>query len=488
MSIPSSQYDPLIQQIAKYAIEPRPLSPESETNATLNLLDSLACALLALQNKHCQQRLGPYFSSSNTDGGVQILGTQWQLPPDQAAFNLGCMIRWLDFNDYFGGEEWAHPSDNIATLWILCEHTQQESNWTVANLLEFIVKAHEIQGILAMNHGLNRYGIDHVAFVKIASTAVACAILKMDIDQCCAAISLALVDGQALRTYRHKPNTGPRKSWAAGDACARAVRLAYMAQQGEPGYPLALSTPEWGAQDVLCDGQQWELAQPLDQYIINHCSFKLPSPTEFHAQTALEAAIQLSSTLENKLDQIEKIVIETQESGFRIINKTGPLTNPAARDHCIQYIVAIGLVYGELTAEHYEETIAQNPQIDLLRAQMEVIHNKEFSNAYADPTKRAVANAVQIYFQDGSCSPRVQIDFALGQPQRRKEAVPILLNKLKLAVEDTFDPIKAERIMDTCRDFASISKLTVNTLTSMLCQEIKQTHREDLFQSLQEDV
>ena len=385
----------------------------------------------------------------------------------------------VGYNDYWGGEEWAHPSDNLGAILAVADYLSHHGhNFTVKDILQAMIKTHEIQGVFCIDNSLNRQGIDHVMFVKLASTAVVSHMLGCSFEQSCAAISLACVDGQALRTYRHAPNTGPRKSWAAGDTLRRAVQLALMAKNDEPGYPSALTAPEWGFYAVSFDDKAFHMAQPFAEHIINNNSFKLPYPTEFHAQTALEAAIKLHQQVDGRWNDIEKITIETLESGFRIINKTGPLYNPADRDHCIQYIVAIGLIYGTLEEEHYEDHIAANPLIDELRNRMDVIHNQEFTASYQDQQKRAVTNAVTVHFNNGSSTERIQIDYALGQPQRREEAQPALKKKLLSALEAHYSSEHSQYIAETIFNQSTLLTMPCQQFIDMLCQGCKETQAE----------
>lgn len=365
--------DQLLEEIADYTVNAKISSEEAIETARYVLMDTLGCGILALKYPECAKHLGPIAPGTVVPNGTRVPGTQFELDPVHGAFNIGCMIRWLDYNDTWLAAEWGHPSDNLGAILACADYVSRQrlaagkEPLTIHDVLTAIVKAHEIQGVLALENSLNRNGLDHVLFVKVASTAVACSLLGGTKQDVVNAVSQAWVDNSSLRTYRHAPNTGSRKSWAAGDATSRGVRLAMMTLKGEMGYKTALSAPMWGFQDVLFGGKELTLARPLDSYVIENVLFKISYPAEFHAQTAAEAAIRLHPEVKNRLDDIDQIVITTHESAIRIIDKTGELHNPADRDHCLQYITAIGLIYGDITADHYEDETAQNPEIDRLR-------------------------------------------------------------------------------------------------------------------------
>ncbi|MFV1981975.1 MAG: bifunctional 2-methylcitrate dehydratase/aconitate hydratase, partial [Thiohalomonadales bacterium] len=419
------QPDKLLVDIAEYVIDVGIESQTAQNSAQLCLMDALGCALLALEYSACSRILGPIVADTVVPHGVPVPGTSWQLDPVQAAFNIGCMIRWLDFNDTWLAAEWGHPSDNLGAI-LACtdfmsrrRQNENRAPLTMASVFSAMIKAYEIQGILALENSYNRVGLDHVVLVKVASTAVATHLLGGDKTQIINALSNAWIDGQSLRTYRHAPNTGPRKSWAAGDATSRAVWLALLAMKNEPGYPSALSAHEWGFNDVLFKGKPQQIARPFGSYVIEHILFKVSFPAEFHAQTAVECAFQLYPQIKHRLDDIDKITVSTQEAGHRIIDKTGPLFNPADRDHCLQYMVAIGLIFGELSADHYEDEIALDPRIDKLREKMIVVEDPQYSRDYIDPDKRAIPNAIQIRFKDGSSTAKIEVRYPLGHPRRR---------------------------------------------------------------------
>ena len=467
--------DPLLVSIADYARETVIDSERAYETARYCLMDTLACAFQALKYPACTKLLGPVVPGAVMPGGARVPGTAFELDPVQAAFNIGATVRWLDFNDTWLAAEWGHPSDNLGAILAVADYLARKSerlgsrSLTVRDVLTCMIKAHEIQGILALENSFNRVGLDHVLLVRIASTAVVTTLLRATREQAISALSNAWLDGGALRTYRHAPNTGSRKSWAAGDAASRAVRLAFIAMTGEMGYPSALSAPKWGFQDVLFKGKPVTLARPLASYVMENVLFKISYPAEFHAQTAVEAAVQLHPHVKGRLDDIERIVIETQESAVRIIDKTGPLANPADRDHCIQYMVAVPLLFGRLTAADYEDEVASDPAIDALRARMEVRENATFTQEYYAPDKRYIGNAVQVFFRDGSCTARVRVDVPIGHRQRRAEGVPILMRKFSAAVEEHFERHKAEAIKSLFATPETIDAVRVTDFMSALC-------------------
>ena len=423
--------DELIVELAEYAANYIVDSREAIDTARYNLIDTLGCGLLALRYPECVKHLGPVVPGATLIDGARVPGTAWQLDPVQAAFNIGAMIRWLDFNDAWLAAEWGHPSDNLGGILALADYLSRvkQKTFTVADVLAAMIKAHEIQGILALENSYNRVGLDHVLLVRVATAAVATAMLGGNKNQIISALSNAWTDGGALRLYRHTPNTGPRKSWAAGDATSRGVRLALMAMQGEMGYPSALTAKQWGFYDVLFKGKPFILGRPLGSYVMENVLFKISFPAEFHAQTAVEAAFHLHNQVKDRIEQIDKVIITTHESAIRIIDKSGPLHNPADRDHCIQYMTAVGLIFGELTADHYEDTIARDPRIDALRAKMICVEDSQYSKDYLDPQKRSIANAVQVFFKDGSSTEKVVVEYPIGHRRRRAEGMPLLVKK-----------------------------------------------------------
>ena len=444
--------DAVLTAIADYA---RNFTVGSETayeTARYCLMDTLACGFQALKYPACRKLLGPLVPGAVMPGGARVPGTSFELEPVQAAFNIGAMIRWLDFNDTWLAAEWGHPSDNLGAILAVADYLARNAVMSgktplrVREVLTAMIKAHEIQGVLALENSFNRIGLDHVILVRVASTAVVTSLLGGSLEQVVNALSNAWIDGGALRTYRHAPNTGSRKSWAAGDATSRAVRHALMALAGEMGYPSALSAKTWGFYDVLFRGKPFSLPQPFGSYVMENVLFKISYPAEFHAQTAVEAAMTLHPKVRDRLADIERIVIETQEPGVRIIDKVGPLANPADRDHCIQYMVAVPLIFGRLTAEDYEDAIAADPRIDDLRAKMQVRENPKFTEEYYAPDKRYIGNAIQVFFRDGHHTERVQVDFPVGHRKRRAEGMPVLVRKFEASVEAHFSAKQAERI------------------------------------------
>ncbi len=450
-------FDALLAQIADYTLDTARASGSAEAldTARLCLMDTLGCGLLALSYPACTKLLGPVVPGATLPGvGARVPGTSFELDPVQAAFNIGATVRWLDFNDTWLAAEWGHPSDNLGAILAVADYLSRRGEpLTMRDVLVAMIQAHEIQGILALENSFNRVGLDHVLLVRIASTAVATRLLGGTRDDLLNALSNAWIDGGALRTYRHAPNTGSRKSWAAGDATSRAVRHALLALKGEMGYPSALSAARWGFQDVLFKGNEVRLpAQGFGTYVMEHVLFKISFPAEFHAQTAVEAAVTLHPQVIGRLPEIARIVIETQESGKRIIDKTGPLSNPADRDHCIQYMTAVGLIKGGLTAEDYEDDAAADPRLDHLRATMGVVENADFTRNYLDPAKRSIGNAVQVFFNDGSATERVAVEYPIGHRRRRAEGVPVLIEKFERNLRTRLSARQAESVAALCAD------------------------------------
>ena len=448
--------DAVLSDIAAYVLADARFPDEARETARLCLMDSLGCALAALDFPACTRLLGPVVPGATLAGGARVPGTHYELDPVQAAFDIGAMIRWLDFNDTFLAAEWGHPSDNLGAILAVADYLDRRSEETggpvvtMGDVLTRMIEAHEIQGVIALENSFNRVGLDHVLLVRVASTAVAAAMLGGSREQVVNALSNAWVDGGALRTYRHAPNTGSRKSWAAGDAASRAVRLALMALRGEMGYPSALSARGWGYYDVLFEGRPFSFTQPYGSYVMENVLFKVSFPAEFHAQTAVEAALQLHETVKERLGDVRRVVVETQEAGVRIIHKTGPLDNPADRDHCLQYMVAIPLIHGRLTARDYEDEAAADPRVDALRERMEVRENPRFTVDYLDPGKRAIANAVQVFFRDGSSTPRVEVPYPVGHRRRRREGAPLLRDKFERHLRARLPEAACESILRTC--------------------------------------
>ncbi|MGM0676033.1 bifunctional 2-methylcitrate dehydratase/aconitate hydratase [Ectothiorhodospira marina] len=450
--------DPELTAIADYVCGDPITSTEALDTARHCLMDSLACALLALQYPECTKHLGPVVPGTLVPNGTRIPGTSFQLDPIQGAFNIGAMVRWLDFNDTWLAAEWGHPSDNLGAILAVADHLSRQAvanghpPLTMDRVIQAMVKAHEIQGVLALENSFNQVGLDHVVLVKVASAAVSAHLLGARHDQVVDAVSQAFVDGQALRTYRHAPNAGSRKSWAAGDACGRAVRLAMMVMKGEMGLPSVLSAPRWGFYDVLFKGQPFRFQRPYGSYVMEQILFKISFPAEFHAQTAVEAALALHDQVKDRLDEIDRVELTTQDSAIRIISKQGPLYNPADRDHCLQYMVAIPLIFGELTARHYEDDIAADARIDALREKMQVVEDARYSREYHDPDKRSIANAVQVFFKDGTHTDKVEVEYPIGHRRRRDEGLPELERKFEGALRSRFTKGRAQEILALCAD------------------------------------
>jgi 2-methylcitrate dehydratase len=444
--------DALLVEIADYVLDTSIGSQEAFDTARLCLMDALGCAMAALEFPACTRLLGPVVPGTRVPDGARVPGTPYHLDPVLAAFNLGAMIRWLDYNDTWLAAEWGHPSDNLGGILMVADWLSRQAitagmpPLTVKEVLVAMIQAYEIQGVLALENSFNRVGLDHVLLVKIASTAVAERMLGGSKAEIINAVSNAWIDSAALRTYRHAPNTGSRKSWAAGDATSRAVHLALMARKGEMGYPSALTAKTWGFQDVLYQGKPVVLGRPFGSYVMENILFKVSFPAEFHAQTAVEAAIQVHPMVSERLDQIERVVITTQESAKRIIDKTGPLYNPADRDHCIQYMTAVGLIKGDLTASDYEDEAAADARIDILRAKMTCVESPAYTRDYLDPEKRSIANAVQVFFQDGSSTPAIAVEYPIGHRRRRNEAVPLLAEKFQANLGTRFSERQFSKI------------------------------------------
>ncbi|HTV77769.1 MAG TPA: bifunctional 2-methylcitrate dehydratase/aconitate hydratase [Steroidobacteraceae bacterium] len=466
--------DALLTQIASYAHSPPAPSALAMTTAQQCLMDTLACGLMALKVPACARLIAPVVPGAVMAGGARVPGTSLELDPVQGAFAIGAMIRWLDFNDTWLAAEWGHPSDNLGGILAVADYLSRQhlmhgrAPLTVADVLAAMVRAHEIQGVLALDNSFNRVGLDHVLLVRVATTAVVCAMLGGSLQQITDAVSNAWADGGALRAYRHAPNTGSRKSWAAGDATSRGVRHALLALAGEMGYPTVLSAPRWGFQDVLFGGKALAVPQPFGSYVMENVLFKISWPAEFHAQTAVECALSLHAAVRERLDDIDRIVIETQEPGVRIIDKTGPLGNPADRDHCIQYMVAVPLIFGRLTAADYEDEVAADPRIDRLRSLMQVRENPDFTRDYYDPTRRFIGNAVQAFFRDGSATQRAQVDFPVGHRRRRAEGAPLLIAKFESAVQAHYPAKQAARVLALFADAARLAALSVNEFMAEL--------------------
>ncbi|MGQ4879462.1 2-methylcitrate dehydratase [Billgrantia sp. LNSP4103-1] len=481
------EYDDELQKIADYVLDYRIESDEAMDTARYCLMDTLGCGLLALRFPECTKHLGPLVEGTVVPNGARVPGTSFRLDPVKAAWDIGCIIRWLDYNDTWLAAEWGHPSDNLGAILALADFLSQqriaqgEAPLTMRDVLEAMIKAHEIQGVLALDNSFNRVGLDHVVLVKVASTAVAAHLMGADREQLLSALSHAWADGQSLRTYRHAPNAGSRKSWAAGDATSRGVRLADIALRGEMGIPGVLSAPQWGFYDVLFaktnkdqklkpEGERrFSFQREFGTYVMENVLFKIAFPAEFHAQTACEAAVRLHPQVKDRLEEIERIVITTHESAIRIISKEGELANPADRDHCLQYMVAVPLVFGDLTAEHYENAFHhQHPVIDKLRDKMEVVEEPRFTQDYLAVDKRSIANAIQVFFSDGSATECIEVDYPIGHRRRRSEGIPLLEEKFKRNLATRFPAGRCERVAALCSDRSRLEATPVHRFMDLL--------------------
>lgn len=465
------EFDSVISDIVDYVMDYPIVSELAYDTAYHCLLDTLGCGMESLEYPACKKLLGPIVPGTIVPNGTKIPGTQFQLDPIQGAFNIGTMCRWLDFNDTWLAAEWGHPSDNLGGIlatadWLSRENlTKGKKPLIIKDVLTAMIKAHEIQGCIALENAFNKVGLDHVILVKVASTAVVAQMLGLSREQILNAVSQAWIDGHSLRTYRHAPNTGSRKSWAAGDATSRAVRLALMAQKGEMGYPTALTAKTWGFYDVLFNGQPLNFQRPYGSYVMENVLFKISFPAEFHSQTAVEAALQLHQALAaigKSADDIASIAIRTHEACIRIIDKKGPLNNPADRDHCIQYMVAVPLIFGRLTAADYEDNIAQDSRIDVLRAKMHCHEDTQFTADYHDPDKRSISNGLTITLNDGQVLEEVVIEYPVGHKRRRKEGMPLLLKKFRVNLARQFPEAQQLRILQASLDKPMLEKMPVN--------------------------
>lgn len=463
--------DKVLQDIANYVHTYQIDSELAFETARLCLIDTIGCGLEALRFPECTKLLGPVVEGTIVPNGTRVPGTNYQLDPIRGAFNIGAQIRWLDYNDCFLAAEWGHPSDNLGAILAVADHlARQGQALTVRDILEAMIKAHEIQGGLALLNSFNRVGLDHVVLVKVASTAVVSKLLGLSRDQTIDAVSQAWVDGQSLRTYRHAPNTGPRKSWAAGDACSRAVNLALFVKKGEKGLPSVLTAKTWGFYDVLFKGKPFEFQRPFSSYIMENVLFKISYPAEFHAQTAVEAA----HTIYNKLkalgktsDDIKSVRIRTQEAAIRIIDKQGPLDNFADRDHAINYMVAYPLIFGELTSDSYTDASAADHRIDALRAKIYCVEDKRFSVEYHDPEKRSIGNALLVELNDGTVLDEVEVEYPIGHKRRRTEGTPLLINKFKKHISYHFDEAHQKKILDSVSDAKVLTQMPVDKFTNL---------------------
>jgi len=468
------EFDREMVAIADYVTGFNIDSEEALATAGYVLLDAIGCALLALRFPECSRLLGPIVPGTVVPHGVRVPGTAYVLDPVKGAFDIGTLIRWLDYNDTWLAAEWGHPSDNLGGILAVADFVSRRNvagrraPLSMGDVLTAMIKAHEIQGVMALENGFNRVGLDHVVLVKLASAAVATRLLGGGREEIFNALSQVWVDGQSLRTYRQAPNAGPRKSWAAGDATSRGVRLALLSMQGEPGYPSALTAKGWGFYDVCFKGEQFKLPRSYGSYVMENVLFKVAFPAEFHAQTAVECAFRLHPLVADRLERIERVVIETQESAVRIISKSGPLHNPADRDHCLQYMTAVGLIFGRLTADDYSNAVAADPRIDRLRERMEVREEPRYSRDYLDPEKRSIANAVQIFFSNGSATERVEVEYPLGHRRRRSEALPLLKKKAGANMAACLPAERVEALIELCLDRQRLAAMPVNEFMELL--------------------
>jgi len=469
-----ADWDQALVDIADYVCTYEVESDLAFETAHYCLMDTLACGFQALDYPACTKLMGPVVPGATLPGGARVPGTSYELDPVLAAFNIGAMNRWLDFNDTWLAAEWGHPSDNLGGILAVADYLSRQARaegketLTMKDVLTAAIMAHEIQGVLALENSYNRVGLDHVLLVRVASTAVVTRMLGGDHATVLNAVSNAWIDGCSLRTYRHAPNTGSRKSWAAGDATSRAVRLALIAMTGEMGYPSALSAPTWGYYDVLFKGNEFKFQRPYGSYVMENVLFKISFPAEFHSQTAVEAGMTLHAEVKDRIDDIEKIVIETQEAGVRIIDKTGPLDNPADRDHCIQYMVAVPLIFGRLTAADYEDDVANDPRIDELREKMEVKENEQYTKDYFDPELRYIGNSVQVFFKDGTSTDCIAVDFPIGHRERREEGIPVLKQKFIDSVSPKLAANQWAELNALCADREKLAATAVDDFMALL--------------------
>ena len=469
--------DDVLVKIADYVLDKNIDSLEAYDTARNCLMDTLGCGLLALTFPDCKNLLGPYVEGTKVPGGVRVPGTNHVLDPVKGAWDIGAIIRWLDFNDTWLAAEWGHPSDNLGGILAAADYISQRNlaegkdSLTIKDVLTNMIKAHEIQGVLALENSFNRVGLDHVVLVKVASTAVISSMFGLNKDQTIDALSQAWVDGQSLRTYRHAPNAGPRKSWAAGDATSRALQLVLLTQKGQIGYPSVLTAPTWGFYDVQFQGNSFSLPREFNSYVMENVLFKISFPAEFHAQTAVEAAVTLHDQIKDRLDDIDKILISTHESAIRIISKEGTLNNPADRDHCLQYMTAIGLIKGDLIAEDYEDDVASDPRVDNLREKMVIEEDTRYSKEYLESDKRSISNAIQIFFSDGSSTEKIEVEYPIGHRRRREQGIPLLVEKFEKNLKTQFSESRVESIMSLCSDQEALEQTPVTDFMNLMVAE-----------------
>jgi 2-methylcitrate dehydratase len=466
-------YDQVIIDIVDYAMNYEIKSPVAYETAWNSFMDTIGCGLESLEYEACTKLLGPVVPGLTVANGVKVPGTKHVLDPVQGAFNIGAMIRWLDFNDTWLAAEWGHPSDNLGAILATADWLSRttDKKFTIKDVLTAMIKAHEIQGCIALENSFNKVGLDHVILVKVASTAVVSQMMGLTRDQALAAVSLAWIDGQSLRTYRHFPNAGSRKSWAAGDATSRAVRLALIAKTGEMGYPSALTAKTWGFYDVSFKGNEFKFQRPYGSYVMENVLFKISYPAEFHSQTAVEATMTIYQQMQaagKTSDDIAKVTIRTHEACVRIIDKKGPLNNPADRDHCIQYMVAVPFIFGRLTARDYEDAIASDPRIDALREKIVCVEDTGYTADYFNPEKRSIANAITVEFKDGTIFDEVAVEYPIGHARRRTEGIPLLIEKYKTNLARIYDGDKQKQIIDLCLDYNKLAATPVNEFMDLM--------------------
>jgi len=466
-------YDQVIIDIVDYAMNYEIKSPVAYETAWNSFMDTIGCGLESLEYEACTKLLGPVVPGLTVANGVKVPGTKHVLDPVQGAFNIGAMIRWLDFNDTWLAAEWGHPSDNLGAILATADWLSRttDKKFTIKDVLTAMIKAHEIQGCIALENSFNKVGLDHVILVKVASTAVVSQMMGLTRDQALAAVSLAWIDGQSLRTYRHFPNAGSRKSWAAGDATSRAVRLALIAKTGEMGYPSALTAKTWGFYDVSFKGNEFKFQRPYGSYVMENVLFKISYPAEFHSQTAVEATMTIYQQMQaagKTSDDIAKVTIRTHEACVRIIDKKGPLNNPADRDHCIQYMVAVPFIFGRLTARDYEDAIASDPRIDALREKIVCVEDTGYTADYFNPEKRSIANAITVEFKDGTIFDEVAVEYPIGHARRRTEGIPLLIEKYKTNLARIYDGDKQKKIIDLCLDYDKLAATPVNEFMDLM--------------------
>lgn len=461
--------DQVLKDIAKYVHKTEITSQLALDTAKLCFLDTLGCGLAALQYQQVQNIIKPIVPGTVVPHGTKVLGTNYEMDPVNGAFAIGTLIRWLDYNDCWLAAEWGHPSDNLGGILAVADYLTRLSRatygkegkeFTVGDVLEAMVKAHEIQGVIALENSFNKVGLDHVVLVKVATTAVVSKMIGLTEEQTVEAISQAFVDGQSLRTYRHAPNTGSRKSWAAGDAVSRAVHLVYLVKNAAVGMiPSVLTAPTWGFYDVLFKGKAFSFEQrsKCNSYVMENILFKISFPAEFHAQTAAEAAVkghEILRRMGKSFRDIKSVRIRTQEAAIKIIDKSGPLYNYADRDHCIQYMTAVPLMFGRLTADDYTDSVAELPEIDELRSKMYCIRDEQFTLDYHDPSKRSIGNALLIELNDGTVLDEIIVEYPIGHRFRREEGIPLLLKKFKNHLDNHFalSPARADEIFSRSKD------------------------------------